>query len=272
MADDDELVTGEAVGLDLRPTSFVLSLAGALIDYVVYLAGFIGLLVVVSLANDHALVDSSTATALSVVAVVIAFIAAPTAIETATHGKSLGRLAVGSRVVRLDGGSIGFRHALTRALVGFLEIVTTVGGLAIIVGLLDSRSRRLGDLVAGTYALNERVPRLGRVVYDVPPHLAGWATVADVARLPDSLARRLSAFLQQAPTMSPASRIRMAASLAHETAPYVHPLPATDPETFVVAVSALRRNREYRALEAERAVLARLAPALDGVPAGFPRR
>ena len=32
----------------------------------------------------------------------------PTAVETLSQGKSLGKLAVGARIVRDDGGSIGF--------------------------------------------------------------------------------------------------------------------------------------------------------------------
>ena len=36
--DADELMTGEAVALDLRPTGLVLSAAGAAIDFLVYLA------------------------------------------------------------------------------------------------------------------------------------------------------------------------------------------------------------------------------------------
>lgn len=271
-ADDDELVTGEAVGLDLRPASFVLRLAGVAIDYATYVAVLVGLLLLLSLAAQRDLVDRSTGAALSVAIIVFSLVVIPTAVETATQGRSLGKLAVGARVVRLDGGAITFRHAFTRALVGLLEIVATTGGVAVLVGLLNSRSRRLGDLLAGTYALNERPPKEGRVVYDVPEALRGWAQTADVARLPDSLARRLSSFLQQAPRMVPASRMRVAAGLAAEATRYVSPLPAADPETFVVAVSALRRDRESRALAGEAAVLARLAPALEGLPPGFPRR
>jgi uncharacterized RDD family membrane protein YckC len=271
-ADDDELVTGEAVGLDLRPANFVLRLAGVVIDYLIYLAAFIGLILVVSLANSRGLVDDSTSQALSIVAVVLCFVVAPTAIETATRGRSVGKLAVGARVVRVDGGAIGFRHAFTRALVGLLEIVATFGGIAVLVALLNSRSRRLGDLMAGTSAQNERAPKEGRLVYRVPPGLEHWATVADVARLPDSLARRMSSFLQQAPRFVIESRIRVATGLAAEASRYVSPLPAVDPETFVVAVSAVRRERESRALEAEARTLERLGPALGGLPAGFPRR
>ena len=41
--DAQQLVTGEAVALDLRPASFVLRAAGAVIDYVVYFGTYIGL-------------------------------------------------------------------------------------------------------------------------------------------------------------------------------------------------------------------------------------
>lgn len=272
IAGDDELMTGEAVGLDIRPAGFVLRMAGVLIDYVVYLLGLAGLVVVVTLANARGLVDDETSKALSVAVIVIALVVAPTVVETATKGKSLGKLVVGSRVVRMDGGAIGFRHAFTRSLVGLLEIVATSGGLAVVVGLLNDRSRRLGDLLAGTYALNERAPKESRVVWGVPVALEAWAGVADVARLPDSLARRLSSFLQQAPMMVPASRARVAAGLAAEASAFVSPVPEVDPETFVAAVSAVRRDRESRALEAETRLLDRLDPALHGVPDGFTRR
>lgn len=270
--DDDELVTGEAVGLDVRPASFVLRLAGVAIDYAVYFLGLIGLLILLSLAAENSLVDDSTAQALVIVSLVLALIVAPTVVETATQGKSLGKLAVGARVVRLDGGAIGLRHAFIRALVGILEIVATTGGVAVVVGLLNSRSRRLGDLLAGTYALNERPPKAGRVVYAVPPELEAWSRIADVARLPDSLARRMSSFLQQSGAMTPDSRIRVASGLAAEASAFVSPLPEIAPELFVVAVSAVRRERESRALAAEAANLERLSPALTGLPAGFPRR
>lgn len=271
-AEDDTLVTGEAVGLDLRPASFVLRMAGVLIDYLIYFVGLFGLLIAVGLAADNGLVDDSTGSALTIACLVVALVAAPTLVETASQGRSVGKLVVGVRVVRLDGGSIGFRHAFIRALVGLLEIVVTTGGIAVVVGLLNSRSRRLGDLIAGTYALSERVPKAPRLVYGVPAELEGWARTADVARLPDSLARRLASFLQQAPKLLPESRIRVASGLAAEAARYVSPLPFVDPETFVAGVSAVRREREVRALAGETAILARLTPALEGVPKGFPRR
>ena len=52
--------------------------------------------------------------------------AAPIAVETLSHGRSLGKLACGLRVVRDDGGPIRFRHALVRGAIGVVEILMIV--------------------------------------------------------------------------------------------------------------------------------------------------
>jgi len=268
----DQLVVGEAVALDLRPTGFVLRVAGSLIDYAVYALVLVLLVVLVGALSEAGAVDDAVAQALVVASVVSCLIGLPLVVETASHGRSLGKLATGARIVRLDGGAIGLRHALTRSLVGLLEIVMTTGGLAVVVALLNRSSRRLGDLMAGTYSRNERAPHMGRVVVQLPPHLVGWAAVADVARLPDPLARRVASFLQQAPALSPASRHRVSVGLADEVAAFVSPVPAVDAESFLAGVSALRRDREVVALGREAALLRRLDPALTGTVPGFPTR
>ena len=113
-----ELITGEAVALDLRAASFVLRAAGAIIDYVVYLGSYILLIVIVIMFADSLLLDEAVLAAIAVTALVVCLVVIPTAVETLTQGKSLGKLAIGGRIVREDGGSIGFRHAFIRALTG----------------------------------------------------------------------------------------------------------------------------------------------------------
>ncbi|KQR65139.1 hypothetical protein ASF89_10345 [Frigoribacterium sp. Leaf172] len=256
----------------MRPTSIVLRGAGVVIDYLVYAAGVVALIILVGLLNDAGALDDALAQALVIGSVAFGLIVVPAIVETATHGRSLGRLAVGARIVRIDGGAIGFRHALTRSLVGLLEIVLTTGGLAVVVGLLNGSSRRLGDLMAGTYSRNERLARDTRVVAVLPPGLEGWAGVADVARLPDGTARRVAAFVQQEARLTPASRRRVAEQLADEVRPFVSPLPDVDAPLLLTAVAVLRRDRESTALAREAATLARLQPALTGTVPGFPRR
>jgi len=270
--DANELVTGEAVALDLRPTSFVLRGAGALIDFILYFGSYFALVSLLMAFSQQLGLDSAMTTALLVTGAVLCIVVIPTAVETLSQGKSLGKLAVGARIVRDDGGAIGLRHALIRALTGVFEIFATFGGMAAIVGLLNSRTRRLGDLIAGTYSQNERIGSVALPVYGVPVELLAWSATADVAKLPDALARRVSQFLAQAHGFTPNTRERLSRELANEVAVYVSPVPATDAELFLAAVTAKRREREFTALQLQQSGLLRLAPALEGMPRGFPDR
>ena len=55
----------------------------------------------------------------------------PVVFEMATRGRSLGKMALGLRVVSDDGGPERFRQALFRALSGFIEIWMFAGGPAV---------------------------------------------------------------------------------------------------------------------------------------------
>jgi uncharacterized RDD family membrane protein YckC len=266
--DDEAVLTGEAVALDVRPASAVMRAGGAAIDVVVTVAlGVAALLAIAGLELDEA-----AGRAVSVAVIVTLLVVLPTTVETATRGRSLGKLALGIRVVRDDGGAIGFRHALIRALVGVLEIWLTFGGLAVLVGFLNPDSKRLGDILAGTHGQVERVPRYDPLAFGVPAPLVAWAAIADVGRLPDPLARRVASFFRNAAHLSAASRHRVAHSLAQEVAPYVSPVPAAEPELFLAGVAALRRERDLAALALEQRRIDTLRPVLEARPVGFPER
>ena len=266
-----ELVTGEAVALDVRSASVILRGAGTMIDWVAYVGFFLLMALVVSVLFGDG-IDEALAQALAIAGLVFSLLIVPMLVETLSHGRSLGRWAVGARIVRDDGGGIAMRHAFIRALSGVVELLFTVGGLAAIVGLLNRRSKRIGDLLAGTVSQQERVPRPQSNAVGVPEALVEWSKVADVARLPDPLARRIAAFLAQAPKMAPASRERLAASLAAETAPSVAPWVDTSPELLLAAVAAIRRERELTALRLEQRRFDDLAATLSATPNGFPDR
>jgi uncharacterized RDD family membrane protein YckC len=271
-ASGDEVVTGEAVALDLRPAGFALRAGGAALDMLIYLAGTYLLVTVVGVALLGAQVEDAVYSIVFTVALVAGLIVAPITVEVATRGRSVGKLAVGARIVRDDGGAIGFRHALIRGLAGLLEVYATLGGLAILMGLLSPRAKRLGDLMAGTYSQYERVSR-----HPLPPPLLpwgmeGWALVADVARMPEGLSRRVAQFLHESVEYEPARRAGIAATLANEVAPFVSPLPEVPAEILLIAVTAVRRDREARALLLESQRLERLAPVLEGLPHDYPSR
>lgn len=267
---DQELVTGEAVALDVRPASVILRGAGTIIDWLAYLGIF--LLFALGVNWLVGSIDSALARALLIAGLVFSILIIPMLVETVTGGRSLGKLAVGARVVRDDGGAIRLRHAFIRALVGVIEIYLTFGGLAATTALLNSRSKRLGDILAGTYSQHERVPRLPAPAFGIPVGLEAWAETVDVAPLPDRLARRVAQFLLQASKMTPATRARLAATLAADAAVFVSPVPDAPAEVFLAGVAAVRRDREYAGLMLQRARLERLQPVLTGRPHHFPER
>jgi len=246
--------------------------AGTTIDWLASVALFIVVLLAAGFVAGWEAFDEAAFAAFAIALLVLVVVVVPTIVEFATRGRSLGKLALGLRVVREDGGAIGLRHALIRALTGVLEIWMTFGGLAALIGLLDPKGRRLGDLLAGTYSQVERVPRVARPVWAVPAELEPWAQVADVATLPDALARRISAFLTNAERMTPDSRERLALSLADAAANHVSPVPEVSAELFIAGVAALRRDREAAALRLEAERLGRLEPLLSSTPHGFPER
>ena len=267
-----ELMTGEAVALDLRPTSFVLRAAGSAIDFVLYAGAYTLILLALFTFATQLGLDDALLAAVSISGAVLCLLIIPVTVEVACRGKSLGRLAVGARIVRDDGGAIGFRHAFIRGLLGVMELFLTAGAIAGVVGLLNTRAKRLGDFVAGTYSQYERVAAVPPPPFGVPAMLAEWAETADVAKLPDALARRVAQFLRAANGFTPVTRDRLARSLANEVAMYVSPVPAAPPELFLAAAASIRRDREYAALQLEQSGLARLAPVLGGLPRGFPDR
>ena len=266
----DDLVTGEAVALELPAAGVAVHAVSGAIDVVATLL----LLWASSAVAVVATADSDEALALTamLLAVVLALLVLPTTLETLTRGRSLGKLALGLRTVRDDAGPIGFRQAFTRALVGVVEIWLLFGIPALVSGLVSARGKRLGDYAAGTYVVRERVRMTIPPPPAMPPALAGWAVGADIARLPDGLAMAVRQFLARAAGLSPASRVSIAAELQAEVLRHVAPPPpaGSHPEMVLTAVIADRRRRDSQRLQREAQLRARLLPTDPLAPAAGP--
>ena len=107
-----------------------------------------------------------------------------------TRGRTLGKLALGLRVVRDDGGPITARHALTRALVGS-ALDLPAGGLP---AHWSPRSSARGPSASATwrptYVVSQRASMRLLPPPVMPPPLAQWAAGADLARSPRAGHRR----------------------------------------------------------------------------------
>ncbi len=260
----DDLVTGEAVALDLPPAGLGVRMASGLVDVAVTVLLLVALLLVLVTAvlqTDDALVQVAV-----LGSIITSLVIYPATLETLTRGKSLGKLALGLRTVRDDAGPISFHHAFVRALVGVVEIYVFLGSPAFFSALLSSRGKRLGDHAAGTYVVRDRVRLQLPPPAAMPPPLAHWAARADLASLPAGLALAVRQFLGRQSQLDPESRHRIGSGLASDVGQYVAPPPppGTPPEAFLAAVAAARRDRDAARLAREAELRRRLTGSARG--------
>jgi uncharacterized RDD family membrane protein YckC len=76
--------------------------------------------------------------------------------ETIWQGQSPGKRWTGLRVIQEGGYPIGFSQAAIRNIVRIIDFLPLFYIIGAVVMLIDSRSRRLGDLVAGTIVVKEQ--------------------------------------------------------------------------------------------------------------------
>ncbi|KRE62175.1 RDD family protein [Nostocoides sp. Soil756] len=257
----EDVVTGEGVAIELPVASTMVRAVSGLIDLVVAVVLLVavvwGVGVLVAETSD------AVATAMQLVGVVVVTVGLPATVETLTRGRTLGKLVMGLRVVRDDGGPITSRHAITRALVGFVEIYVLSGIPSLVTSVVNPRCKRLGDLAAGTYVVTQRSRMRLTAPPQMPAPLAAWAHTADVAALPSGLTVAVRQFLSRAGALSPASREPLGAELLVEVLRYVAPAPPPGyhGEYVLAAVIAERRRRDADRLAREQALRDRVVGA-----------
>ncbi len=240
----NDLVTGEAVPLEVRLAKLPSRALSFTLDALLLAALAIGVMLLLGQIVPD--VDQALATALVISCLVFVLVVVPTTIETLTRGKSLGKLALGLRAVRDDGGAIRFRHALVRALAGvFADFVITVGLGAVLCSLLNSQGKRIGDVMAGTIVVRERIPSMSTQPPSIDPSLAGWARGLELSQLPDGLAMAARTLLARSPELAPDIRERLAADLATQISEVVSPAPppGTPAPAYLSTVLGERRRR-----------------------------
>jgi uncharacterized RDD family membrane protein YckC len=258
-----EVVTGEAVVLDLTIARFPSRILALLIDILVQVPALIFIAVVVS-ASSASHLNTASGAAVYLAGFMFVWIGYPLIFETLSRGKTLGKLALGIRVVSDDGSPERFRQALVRALSAtFIEVwlfpLNLIGIPAgLITSMVSAKGKRLGDMFAGTFVIQERVPPrpdLAPVFTVIPPQLLGWAPHLEVSRLSDQTAAAANSFLRRYYDLRPAAREQLGMQLATTVAAQVSPPPppGTDPAAYLAAVLAVRRDREQARLFARQA-------------------
>lgn len=268
---DEPIVNGEAVEVDVRPARVGSRGLALIIDIAVQALLVVVLLLFTGIGASllpATVADEAFQQAVLTVVVIVVFIAYPTIIETLTNGRSPGKRAMGLRVVRVDGGPIRIRHALTRSLVGAavewpgLLFPPLTWAVALTTMIFSGQGRRLGDQAAGTLVIHERSPAPWGWVPAMPPQLAAWAAELDLSGLDDQLALAVRHYLARAREIRQPQNGRFAQSLAEEVAQKItqQPPPGTPAWMFLSAVLAERRRRADRRVQRTRALTQRIWP------------
>ncbi|HEX6073984.1 MAG TPA: RDD family protein, partial [Micromonosporaceae bacterium] len=186
------------------------------------------------------------------------------------RGRTMGKLMVGIRVVRDDGGPVTFRHTVTRGLVGAtLEWPGFIGApltwlASLWLMIASPQGKRLGDYVAGTVVIHERTPAAWGWVPQMPAGLGPWAATLDLTGLDDDLALAVRHFLARNRQIREPARSHLGQRLAREVAAATNPPPPpkTPGWAYLAAVHAERHQRAMRQLATVRSRAAAVWPDL----------
>jgi len=174
----------------------------------------------------------------------------PVAMETLWRGRTIGKAALGLRVVTTEGAPVRFRHAAIRAALSVVDLWLTGGGAAVVSILATSRQQRLGDLVAGTLVLRERTAggEATPVRFVVPPGAEAYAATVDASGMTADDYATVRTFLLRAGSLAPDARARVGTDLARRiAAKLAHVPPASvTPELFLTTAAARYQQRANR--------------------------
>ncbi|MEO3886303.1 RDD family protein [Nonomuraea sp. B5E05] len=239
-----EVVTGDAVVVEVRVAQMPSRALAVVIDMAVQFTAMLGAYAL--LGAFAGVTDLAMFSAVMIVLMVLVMIGYPVIFESVTRGRSLGKLALGLRVVSDDGSPERFRQALFRGLAGVVEFWLLAGAPALIASLVSQRGKRLGDVFAGTIVISDRAPRDAGQVIMMPPPLASWAATLELSQLPDEVAQAARQYLLRWADLSPQVQHEMGVRIATQVASFVSPAaPAgTPPYAYLSAVLAERRRRE----------------------------
>ena len=241
-----EVITGEAVVLELPVATFPGRLLALIIDLIVQAA--LGLLAAIGISLLMSQLNGDYLAAIVVGGYLLITVVYATLWETMTRGKTPGKMALGLRVVGDDGSPERFRQALVRSLVDLLEIYS-LPPVALITSIVSVKGKRLGDIFAGTYVLQERMPAraaLPPMFAVVPLPLTVWAQSLQLSALSDQTADAASSYLRRFAELTPQAREILGIRLANAVAAEVSPPPpvGTPPPAYLAAVLAVRRERD----------------------------
>ncbi|MEM6327354.1 MAG: RDD family protein [Bacteroidota bacterium] len=158
-----EIRTAQNVPLALEPASIGRRIGATLIDWAV---GFSWLFLMLYLLGELRILSWAPFLLIAWLPTFLYHLA----MEVYFEGRTLGKMAMKTRVARLDGGQATLSQYLLRWLFRLLDISVSQGLVALMSTAFTKRQQRLGDLAAGTTVVRQRRRLdLNQVLYPLVP-------------------------------------------------------------------------------------------------------
>jgi uncharacterized RDD family membrane protein YckC len=261
--------TPEGVSLDLVLAGLGSRFAAYALDVLIQVAVFslVALIIVLTTAN---LGSGLLTGGLLALLAILDFFGYFVLCEMLWSGRSVGKRAAGTRVVRVSGSPVGFWSSLLRNTVRLIDMIPiplyVVGSVLI---LATTKNQRLGDLMGDTLVIRERLGAstqwrassfgdaaqwmtpagaLGAwpsttLGAGLPPWLSHW----DVSAVSEQELLLVRTFLANRAGYTPEARSRLSLQLAERLWPSVSgPSAPMDPEQFLEGVALVKAQRGGR--------------------------
>jgi uncharacterized RDD family membrane protein YckC len=243
------IATPEGVDLQLTLAGLGSRAVARIVDQLIQTGVLIAVALLAALGGG----DGSVVGALFLVVLFLVQFGYDVLFETLASGRTPGKRWSGLRVVRSDGGPVGFVPSAVRNLVRLVDFLPGVYAVGMAAVLASRRNQRLGDMAAATLVVRER--HGGRRPAPAPPtttRASGtWSPAADAAAVAwdvsavtaDELAT-VRRFLDRRSGLTADARARLAGELAGRLRPkVVGPPPGQAPEAFLEALAAAKTAR-----------------------------
>ena len=233
--------------LEFETASVASRSLGQLLDLVVRFGLFYG--VVLLAGATSAGLGTTPAVVLIIVGLFFILFGYPALLETRWNGQTVGKRALGLRVVTVEGSPVRFRHSAIRSVLQIVDFfIPPIGVTATCVSLLNRQNQRLGDVFAGTIVLRERTGAAFPVPVSFPPlpGLELYARSLDVGGIAPEQYAVIRSFLLRVNTLTAGARAHIGTRLANAVAASMHHQPPSNvsPEAFLVSVAAAYQLRQ----------------------------
>jgi uncharacterized RDD family membrane protein YckC len=167
-----QVETPEGIALRLRPAGMLPRAAAWALDFSIRLA----LLWMLSILL---MVLGETGMGFYLITLFVVFWFYPVLFEVLRDGQTIGKKAMGLRVVHANGTPVTWIASIVRNLLRVVDTLPLLYAIGFISGLIDPRGRRLGDMVAGTLVVHVEKPQLHIPAPNVPVVLSPVALSSD---------------------------------------------------------------------------------------------